>query len=116
AVDRRLERADDIGVRGLVEPHVAVADLRETQRARRPGGEPRWLAEAVRLEDPAFDQEERARPSPCHALEKPAPIDAVIVFVVEHCSLLSRPTVARAPESNNGLRVERRSPCKLRCV
>src|SRR5262249_15150598 len=126
-VDRRFQRADHVGIRRLVESHVAVADLHETQLAR--GDDACRAAQRVRLENAALHEKQRARARPGHAAEKPAPVNAVLAViarnrvlalifpaVVGHVVLLVRAHYERRGAARkwtaNPWFVECRSPCK----
>src|SRR5690348_5886155 len=80
----RLQRGGDVGIRGLVEAHVAIADLHEAEIS---GGflsaDARKVAEAVRIQHAAFDYAESAGAGPSHAFEKTAAVDTVVIVVVQ---------------------------------
>jgi hypothetical protein len=78
-VDGRLQRPHDIGIRRLVESHVAVADLDEAKLARRHG--PRHAAQGERLQDAALHDAEGSRSGPRHAGQESPPVDPVVVVV-----------------------------------
>ena len=82
-VDRRLQRRDHIRIGRLVESHVAVADLDKAEVPafagmsihspwRRPG-----TPECHR------SSSRPARTRPCHALQKSAPVDAIVVEILQ---------------------------------
>src|SRR5580704_6685541 len=81
-VDGRLQRGRNVAICGLVESHVAVADLNETQLARR--GTARSLCDltqAIGLQYPAMHYAERTCSSPSHALQKSTAVHAVVVAI-----------------------------------
>src|SRR5262249_38055719 len=88
-VDRGLESGGDIGVGGLVEAHVAVADLHKAEIALRllfaDRGKP---AQAVGLQHTAVDHAQGPGSGPGHALEKTAAINAVMVVIVQNLIFL----------------------------
>src|SRR6185503_13073445 len=82
ATDRLLERAFGVGVGGLVEAHVAVADLQEGE-ARGLGGE-RLIDHAERSRHAAGHRPEHAGARPGHAFQHLAAAWSVVVVVVGH--------------------------------
>src|SRR5207237_55911 len=87
--DRRFKGPRYIRISGFVESHVAVADLHETEFASHfPCPNFSQPAQAVRLQDSAFHHAKRACPSPCHAFQKTAPVDAIMVVIVQNLVLL----------------------------
>src|SRR5271165_2233656 len=84
-VHRRLQGAHHVRVRRLVEPHVAVADLDETEFAfifmAPHKGE---TAQAVGAEYAAFDHAKGARPRPRHTLQETSAVNSVMVVVVQN--------------------------------
>ncbi len=81
-VDSRLQCGGDIGIRRLVEAHMAVADLDEVEFSLR--GILLVLAEGLRREDSAAHGPEDAGSRPGHALQKAAAVNAVVVVVVSN--------------------------------
>jgi hypothetical protein len=77
--DGCLESGADIRVGGLVEAHMAVADLDEAQFARR---RHRMLAEGLRRQHAAADGPDHACSGPGHALQEAAAINTVVVTIV----------------------------------
>src|SRR5262249_3013129 len=77
---RLFQGAVDVGIGGLVEAHVAVADLQEGEAA---GALRLRLAnDAERTRPPAADRRQDAGPGPGHALEHVAPRGAVVVVTI----------------------------------
>src|SRR4051794_37684527 len=78
--DCLFERAIDVGVRGLLEPHVAVADLQEGERAcalrHRLVHKPKGARYA------ASDCPEDAGPGPGHAFENFAAVNAIVIMPI----------------------------------
>ncbi len=79
-VDGGLQGGGDIGVRGLAEAHVAVADLDEVEFSLR--GMLPALAEGLRREDAAAHGPEDSGSGPGHAFQEAAAVDAVVIVVV----------------------------------
>src|SRR5208337_380622 len=90
-VHRRLQCAHHVRVRRLVEPHVAVADLDETEFAfifmAPHKGE---TAQAVGAEYAAFDHAKGARPRPRHTLQETSAVNSVMVVVMQKLVVDSR--------------------------
>src|SRR5436305_8371951 len=83
--DGGFESADHVRVSSLIETHMAIADLDETELAfGLVGANFRNPAEAVRLQHPAFNYAEGASTRPRHALQKTATINAVVVMVMQN--------------------------------
>ncbi len=81
----RFQRPGNIGISGLVESHVAVADLHEAEFASRfAGANLSQPAQAVRLQDSPFHHAERSGASPCHAFQKSSSIDSIVVVIVHN--------------------------------
>src|SRR5205823_12593580 len=83
-VDGRFQGGGDIRVGGLVEAHVAVADLYEAKLAfgcglRRIAG----AIERVGLQHTALHYAERSRARPCHAFEKSAAVNSIVMVIVK---------------------------------
>ena len=80
SLDGQAERAGDVGVGGLVEADMAVADLDEAEPARgrlgRLGG-----ADQPRARHAAGDRPEHARPDPGHAAQQAAPVDDFVTHL-----------------------------------
>src|SRR5208283_3560156 len=84
-VHRGLKCAYNVRIRSLIEPHVAVADLNETEFAlifRAP--ERRETAQAVGVEYAAFDDAKGARPSPRHTLQETPAVDSIVVVIMQN--------------------------------
>ena len=79
-VDRFFERADGVGVGGLVETDMAVADLQERQPTR--FGSRRLADNAHGTRHAACDRPQDASTGPGHAFQDFAPADAVPVIVI----------------------------------
>src|SRR5207245_5329643 len=86
-VHRSLQRAGHIRIGGLIESHVAVADLYEAQLAcgfrRANFGE---AAQAVGFQNPAFHDTKRSGTCPSHALHKSTPVYPLVVVIVQNRS------------------------------
>ncbi len=84
-VDRLLKGANDIGVGGLVESDVGIADLDEIQFR---GGERarigQRIAERARGENAAGNGADHRRAGPAHAAKKAPAIDAIVTGVVQN--------------------------------
>src|ERR1700678_1651691 len=82
-VHSRPERAGNVRIRRLVESHMAVADLHETQlsshllRVKFTA-----TAHAERLQYAALHHAQCARSGPGHTFEKTPPVDSVVVVIV----------------------------------
>src|SRR5438874_13757984 len=75
-----LQRSGNVWIRGLVEAHVAVADLREAQFASHfLGVQRRQAAETIGTKDAAADHAEGSRASPGHAFQESAPVNSILV-------------------------------------
>src|SRR4051812_9416403 len=77
--DRLFERAIDVGVRGLVESHVAVTDLQEGERAC--ALRHRLVDKPKRARYAAGDCPEDAGPGPGHAFENFAAVNAIVIML-----------------------------------
>src|SRR5258708_25082733 len=78
-IDRRLERTGDVGIRGLVEAHVAVADLDEVEFPLRRN---HLLADSLRRQYAAANGPDDAGSSPSHTFQETAAVNTVVVVVV----------------------------------
>src|SRR5947208_7973577 len=81
-VDGSLEGTDDIRVGRLVESHVTVADLHKCKFAFVHLGRVAAMAKAIAVEHTAFEYADSASARPCHAAEKSAAVDAILMVVV----------------------------------
>src|SRR5437762_12993369 len=82
-VNRSFERGDDIGICGLIESHMAVTDLGETQFTNAVQFLRMFVrAESVRLQHASFNQAQSTGARPGHAPQESAAIDAVTVVIV----------------------------------
>ena len=102
--DRGTQRGGDIGVRGLVEPDMAVADLDEAEAAHPrtvTHGATRGLFDRHALEHTARQGPHRARADPGHALQEPAPIPGLLIIVLFHTRLLLHGRRKSAPQTSS---------------
>src|SRR2546429_5988764 len=78
---RHFKRCRDIRIRGLVESHVAVADLDEAQLSH---GVLRICfrhsAQGVGLQHSTLNYAEGARTRPGHALQEPSAVNSIVVM------------------------------------
>src|ERR1022692_1975410 len=82
-VDRRLQSGGDVRISWLVEADMTVADL---DKAEVPGSAATFAAafgECPRYGDAAAQGPDQAGTRPCHALQEPAPVDAIVVEVLQ---------------------------------
>src|SRR5205809_2903012 len=85
AIERNLKRRGDILVRLFTKADVAVADLQEAKVSSR-----QWLpglcnlSKGLRYENAAADRPKQAGTGPCHALEKAAAINPVMLVIVRN--------------------------------
>ena len=86
-VDRGLQGRDHVRIRRLVESHVAVADLHETEFALVFMAAERETAQAVGIEHAALDHAKGARAGPRHALQESSAVNSVVVVVMQISSL-----------------------------
>src|SRR5882762_1464229 len=116
-VYRRLKRSRNIRVRRLVESHVAIANLYKTKLAGRYRRlvEIGKLAQAIRLQHAALHYAQRASAGPCHALQKSAAIDAVVVVIVQYF-IFDRCHVVPSSECQPAKRVLAYLQSGARCV
>jgi hypothetical protein len=81
-VHSRLERADNIGIRGLVKSHMAIANLREGKATGFVGYRFTLGTQRVRLENASRNYTDRPGSSPSHAFQKSTAINSVLLMVV----------------------------------
>src|SRR6266699_1294786 len=81
-IDGCFQRSADIGVRRFVEAHMAVADLYEIKLAKLAFCAGRLLAERPRAQYAVTDGPDDSRSGPGHAFEKAAPVDAIVVVIM----------------------------------
>src|SRR6266850_168257 len=89
--DGGTQRGGDIGVRRLVEPDMAIADLDEAEAAHAPAvtqGAARGLLNRHALEHAALQGPHGSSADPSHTLQEPAPIPNLLVIVLFHTPLL----------------------------
>src|SRR5438552_10822165 len=85
AIERNLKRRGDILVRLFTKADVAVADLQEAKVSSR-----QWLpglcnlSKGLRYENAAADRPKQAGTGPCHALQKAAAINPVMLVIVKN--------------------------------
>ena len=79
-VDGGLERRGDIRVRWFIESDMAIADLDEIQFA--PAAARHFLSECPRTKNAAANGPDDAGAGPCHAFQESAPVDAVVILIV----------------------------------
>src|ERR1700747_67999 len=81
-VHRDSQSCSNVRICGLVESHVAVADLHEAQFTHCVLGTQLWHpAQGVRFQYASLNYAKRASTNPSHALQKAATIDSVVVMV-----------------------------------
>jgi hypothetical protein len=78
-IDGRLERTGDVGIRRLVETHVAIANLDEVEL---PFCRGHLLAEGLRCQDAAANCPNDSSSGPGHTLQEAAPVNAVFIVIV----------------------------------
>ena len=80
-----MERGDHVGIGGLVKSHVTVADLDKSQFAfSDPSALFSSLTECITGENSPMKHAKRASARPGHTAKKPAPVDSVVVVVVQN--------------------------------
>ena len=79
--DRFFERGQRIRIRRLLEADMAVGNLQERKAARRLGVGGRY-PEHRRSRDAARHRPQQSGPGPDHALQRAAPVDTALVFLV----------------------------------
>src|SRR5581483_7656950 len=77
-----FQSSNYVGIRGLVESHVAVADLYEREAVAMLLGGAHLRSQSAGLEDACFSNVQSSRAGPSHAFQEAAAIDAVTVMVV----------------------------------
>ena len=82
-VDRYLQRGNNIWIGRLVKTDVAVADLYKAEIGSYASILAAALGECPRHRNAAAHGPDQACSRPCHALQEPATIDAVIVEVLQ---------------------------------
>jgi hypothetical protein len=87
-LDRGAQRGSDIGIRGLVETDMAVADLDESDPSAHAEAMAHLAARRLRdrhaLEDTARQRPHRSCSDPGHAFQKPATIKVQFVVLLRH--------------------------------
>ena len=86
--DRGFQGRNHVGVRGLVESHVAVADLDETEFALRGLCDVGGIVESVGLQHSTFEHAEGSGAGPRHAFQESSAVDSVVVVVERNCVML----------------------------
>src|SRR5437588_6361595 len=83
-VHRSLQCCDHVGIGGLVESHVAVANLHETEFSHFVGLHLRAHlgGQSARCQHASLNNTEGTGASPRHALQKATAVDSVIIMVV----------------------------------
>src|SRR5713101_3993387 len=82
-IDRRLQSRSDIRICWLVKADVAVADLDKAEVPAFAGILTVAFGECPRYRDATAHGPDKACPRPCHALQEPATINAVVVEVLQ---------------------------------
>src|SRR5271165_5588351 len=83
-IDSSLQGSRNIRIRRLVETHVTVADLHETQLALHVARAHLCkAAHAVGFQNAALHDAERARSRPRHAFQEAAAIDPILIVIVQ---------------------------------
>src|SRR5215469_12685598 len=106
AIDLRdglFERAERVGIGGLVEPDMAVADLQERKAAALRGL--RLAHNSERVRDAAGNGPEHARATPGHAFQDLASVEAVSLVDLTHLRISFEPRSPK-PIRPCGLRAE----------
>ena len=82
-VDCRLQRGSDVRIGRLIETDVAVADLHKAEVPAFAGTSISSLGECPRHWNATAHGPDQPCTRPCHALQEPAAVDAVIVEVLQ---------------------------------
>ena len=82
-VDRRLQSSGDVRIGRLVKTDVTVADLHKAEVPAFAGIFAIALGECPRHRDAAAHGPDQACARPCHALQEPATVDAIVVEVLQ---------------------------------
>lgn len=80
-VDSGLQCSDHVWIRGLIESHVAVADLDKAKFSLGGMIPIGAIAEAIRLQHPALEDAKGTCTGSCHAFQKSSAVDSVIGVV-----------------------------------
>src|SRR5579884_3525087 len=92
AVECGLKSPGDVRIGGLVESHVAVADLNEAEFALRLHS--RGVRQGIGLEHSSLNYAQSARSCPRHTFQKAAAVDAVVVVVMGDFVILAAIQIA----------------------